>query len=45
MKRLIIALAGLAVALGILLVLGIIKKRGQQTCCGSSEGGADCCQE
>ncbi len=35
MKRLIIA------ALGLLLVLGIMRKRGQQACGGSPEGGAD----
>lgn len=35
MKRLIIA------ALGLALVLGIVKKRGQQTSSESSEGGAD----
>lgn len=38
MKRLII------MALGIALVVGIMKRRDRHTCCGMPDGGINCCQ-
>jgi len=38
MKRLII------MALGIALVVGILKRRERQACCGMPDGGIDCCR-